>query len=87
MSKIKSMVEGQMPLILNYSLYCTRKSVFVLFCFLAVPCGLWDLSSLIRDRTQGTAVRAPSRNNWTAREFPGNLFCCCCFFSGAPLFP
>ena len=40
------------------------------FFFLAMPPGLWDLSSLTRDRTQGSALEARSLNHWTAREVP-----------------
>ena len=39
-------------------------------CFLAIPCGLCDLSSLTRGWTRATAVKAPSPNHWTTREFP-----------------
>ena len=35
-----------------------------------MPRNLQDLSSLTRDGTQAPAVRAPSPNHWTAREFP-----------------
>ena len=40
------------------------------FLFLAAPCGLQDLSSLTRDRTQALAVKMTNPNHWTAREFP-----------------
>ena len=33
-------------------------------------CGLQDLSSPTRDRTRAPAVKAPSANHWTTREFP-----------------
>ena len=46
---------------------------FYYFFFLATPCGLWDLSSLTRDGTWATAVKAPNPNHWTAREIPGNF--------------
>ena len=39
---------------------------------LAAPRGLWDLCSPTRDQTQTLAVKAPSPDHWTAREFP----CC-----------
>ena len=32
-------------------------------------CGLWDLSSPTRDQTQALAVKVPSPNHWTTREF------------------
>ena len=44
------------------------------FCFLAVPHGLWDPSSLSRDGTLSLAVKAPSPNRWTGEEFPQMLF-------------
>ena len=40
------------------------------FFFLATLCSLQDLSSLTRDRTWAMAVKAPSPNHWTTREFP-----------------
>ena len=50
---------------------------WVLFCFvLAAPCSWRDLSSPTRDWTWATAVKAPSPNQWTTREFPVS----CCFF-------
>ena len=36
-------------------------------------CGLQDLSSLTRDRTQGSVVKAQSPNHWTTRDFPQSL--------------
>ena len=48
--------------------------LFVCFCFLAALHSLWDLSSLTRDRTHTTAVKAWSPNHWTAREFPSTVF-------------
>ena len=41
-----------------------------LFFFLAMPLGMQDLSYLTRDQTQALAVKVPSPNHWTAREFP-----------------
>ena len=41
-----------------------------LFFSLAVTHGLRDLSSLTRDQTPATTVKAPGPNQWTAREFP-----------------
>ena len=41
---------------------------------LTVPCGLQDLSSWNRVWTWGTAVKAPSPNHWTTREFPTLCF-------------
>ena len=45
------------------------------FYILVTLCGLQDLSSLTRDQTQAPAVKAPSPNHWTTREFPGALSC------------
>ena len=48
-----------------------------------LKCGLWDLSSLTKDRTWAMAMKAPSPNHGTAREFPklwyfsGPLRLCC----------
>ena len=44
------------------------------FFFFAMPRGLWDLSSPTRDRTQAPAVKAPSPNHWTTREFLKAVF-------------
>ena len=41
-----------------------------LFIFMSWPQGLWDLSSPARERTLALAVKAPSPNHWTTREFP-----------------
>ena len=43
--------------------------LYVILLFLAMPCGLRDLSFLTRDQSQATAVKAPSPNHWTTREF------------------
>ena len=43
---------------------------FPFLSFLAMLQGLWDLSSLTRDRTWALAVKAQSPNHWTARELP-----------------
>lgn len=40
------------------------------FFFLAALYSSWDLSSLTRNRTQALAVKAPSPNHWTAKDFP-----------------
>ena len=37
---------------------------------LAMPHGLWDLSSPTRDWTRATAVKVMSPSHWSAREFP-----------------
>ena len=39
------------------------------FFFLAVPCGLQDLSALTGTWTRAWKLKAPSPNHWTAREF------------------
>ena len=44
--------------------------VVFFFFLLAILCSLQDLSSLTRDRTWAMAVKAPSPNHWTTREFP-----------------
>ena len=36
--------------------------------------GMWDLSSLNRDRTGTPCIGKPSLNHWTAREVPGVSF-------------
>ena len=41
-----------------------------LFIYLAMLHSLWDPSSPTRDRTWVPAVKAPSPNHWTTREFP-----------------
>ena len=49
----------------------------LVFVFFAMSHGLWYLSSLTMDQTHTPAVKAPSANHQTAREFPGFsiLFC------------
>ena len=47
---------------------------------LVVPHGLWDLSSLIRDRIWALEVKMLSPNHWTARKFLNNTI----FFPGYP---
>ena len=44
--------------------------LLVLFCFLATPCGLWDLSSLARDWTLVKALGAWNTNHWATRGLP-----------------
>ena len=44
--------------------------VHVYIYFLAMPHGLWELSSLTRIKPRPLAVRAHSPNHWTTREFP-----------------
>ena len=44
--------------------------IICIYLFLAVPLSLWDLSSLTRNWTKSTAVKVPSPNQWTTREFP-----------------
>ena len=42
--------------------------IYYLLCvYLAMLCGLWDLSSLTKDQTP--ALGAQSSNHWTTREF------------------
>ena len=52
----------------EYLAEATILKVFIMVFFLAVPRGLWDLSSRTTDRTQALAVNAPSPNHWTTRE-------------------
>ena len=44
--------------------------IIIIFFILAAPRSFWDLSSLTRDWTRATAVKAPSHNHWTTRELP-----------------
>ena len=37
---------------------------------------LWNLSFPTRDQTQAPAVKAPSCNHWTTREFPKHFKVC-----------
>ena len=48
----------------------TEALISLSFFFLAMPHGLWDLSSPTRDRTRAPSSEAPSPNHWTAREIP-----------------
>ena len=62
-------------------------SILFLFVLLAIPCILWDLSSLTRDQTQVPAMKAQSPNHRTSREFPPNPFmssCCCSVTQSCP---
>ena len=43
--------------------------ILCFFFFLAAPHSLRDLNTLTRDQTQAPAVKAPSLNHWTAKEF------------------
>lgn len=40
------------------------------FCFMAMPCGKWDLTSWNRDQTCASALEAWSLNHWLARKSP-----------------
>ena len=44
--------------------------LLLLLLFLAVTCGLRDLTSLTRDWTWALVVKAPRPNHRTARKFP-----------------
>ena len=44
------------------------------FVFFAIPCGLQDPHSLPRIEPWAMAVKAPSPNHETAREFPTSFF-------------
>ena len=50
------------------------KNFFFFFFFWAMLNALWDLSSLTRDLTGPSAVKAQSPNHWTAREIPTQHF-------------
>ena len=41
--------------------------------FLAMPCGIWDLSFETKDEPRLTSVKAPSPNHRTARVFHQEL--------------
>ena len=44
---------------------------FLFIClFFFWPCGLWNFSSPTRNGTRASAVKVPSPNHWTVREFP-----------------
>ena len=58
----------------SHSVYIVSHCGFMLFFHLATRPGLWDLSSLTRDRTCLPAVEGWSLNHWTAREFPSLWF-------------
>ena len=45
------------------------KCTWFIWVFLAVPLGLWDLSSLTRDGTQALGRENTECNHWTIREF------------------
>ena len=53
-------------------------SLFFFFFPGRTSCGLRDLSSPTRDWTRGPAVKAPSPNHWTTREFPASLYLVFC---------
>ena len=48
-----------------------KKFAIYAFMYLATPRGFWNFSSLTKDWTLATAVKAESPNPWTTREFPG----------------
>ena len=56
-------------------IYIFLKSALI-YLFMAMLCGLQDLSSLTRDWTWALAVKTISPNHWTTREFPKLLFRC-----------
>ena len=57
------------PALLELDCLFLPQSTFFFFFFWPRH-GLWYLSSPTRDGTQAPAVKAPSPNHWTAREFP-----------------
>ena len=50
----------------NYQAYSIL--LLLLFFFLAMPCGLWDHSSPIKNWTQATVMKAQNPNHWATRE-------------------
>ena len=50
-------------------LSCCAFHTLLFFFFLAVPCGLQDLSALTGTWTLAWELKAPSPNHWMAREF------------------
>ena len=61
---------GYHPLFFNFDAQIISGFCFCYFLFLAVQCGMSDLSSLNRDQTCAPAVEAWSPNHWEARGFP-----------------
>ena len=39
-----------------------------------LPCGMWDLSSLTRDRTHVPCIGRRILNHWTTREVPELIY-------------
>ena len=60
----------------SFALPRTVSIIWRFFFLLTVLCGWWDLSSLARDWTRVPAEYAQSPNQWTSREFPGDIFRC-----------
>ena len=57
-------------LLFSSCLWSCCHGVFVCLSVFATLCGLQDISSLARDWTWATTVKASSPHHWTAREFP-----------------
>ena len=53
--------------------FLTSFYVFIL----ARPWGMWDLSSLTRDKPVAPALEVQSLNHWTVREVPQQFWPCC----------
>ena len=71
------------PLFLNtyICIFYYIKRVILVYCFifkiyfvLAIPAGMWDLSSPIRDPTMTPKVEVGNLNHLTAKEVPCLLF-------------
>ena len=52
--------------------YLSNVRFFV--CFVAMPHGLWDLSSLSRNWTWAMAVKTQNPNHWSTRQLPNVRF-------------
>ena len=48
--------------------------LFLLYVLILWPRGMWDLSSLTRDRTCTPCIGKRSLNHWTTREVPKSVF-------------
>ena len=58
-----------------FNVFIEFVTMLLLFFVLIVwPRGMWDLSSLTRDRTLTPCIGRQSLDHWTAREVPGFFF-------------
>ena len=77
-----------MLLIFKNIFFLLKDSISFYLTFLAMLCGMWDLSSLTRDRTCTPALEVQSLNHWTSRDIPEITFSSYFFltyFFSAPL--